>query len=238
MNPDLIICWPQHLDYPLWRQFIRENRADFDKVIIIFTQMNTTTGDYREFVRQSTLEDDIIIKNNDPVSAEQDWRDVATNKALWYSNNEWVFFTEQDFFINKPADFWHMVKDLTDKNFEAIAYLQGDRAHPCCFFIKRHILETKTKKNFSVIPDVSDHFSRITADLERKGIPIGYLKDTETRDIVLHMNALSQNMFMMQQGKPPEFDAENFLAYLRQCLEARVPLDTGFVEQVEEYLKK
>ena len=50
MKPDLIESWPQHLDYPLHRKFIKENRDRFAKVIIVFTAMNAQ-GDYREFVK-------------------------------------------------------------------------------------------------------------------------------------------------------------------------------------------
>lgn len=163
MKVDLIEVWPQHLDYPLHRQFIRDNRQRFAKVIIAFTDMQVNLPDQRKFIKEVMAEDDITFIDSDLVKADQDWRNMAVNTALRYSDAEWVFFTEQDFYSKEG--FWEEVYDKASKfPLSAIGAVIGGRLHPCCIFIPRVTLET-TSKNFGIVKDKLDHFGIIQQQL-------------------------------------------------------------------------
>ena len=226
---DLIICHPIHLTYPLWMKFIHENRERFNKVIVIFTFMNAGSGDYRKFVTDTFSKDNIICVDNDEVEAKDDWRNIAINKALKYSNSEWVYFTEQDF--TPKGNFWHEIEDLM-KRVAVFGYYQDARLHPCCIFIKKELLNN-TSKNFGVIRDVSDHFSRFQQELEKKDIMIGVIPSY----LGEHMNALSQNMYMLQNGEEPNYQPERFKEYCKQCLLLE-NLHPDFRKLFSEYLKE
>lgn len=207
-KPDIVIAHPSHLQYPLWQKFIHENRDRFGKVIIVFTKMNADTGDYRKFVQDAMSIDTVTCLDNDEVRADQDWRDVAVNRALKYSNSEWVLFTEQDFF--PLEEFWEEVERQSKENDIFGAVIQ-DRLHPCCIFAKREVIE-KTSKNFGVVKDKLDHFGVFQQEVGSfSAIPERYW---------YHMNGLSQNLYMLQKGDEPNFGINEFKEYCERCLES------------------
>lgn len=225
-NIDCVISWPQHLDYPLWRKFIHENRSKFNKVIVIFTQMNTK-GDYREFVKETMAKDDITFDNNNPVSASEDWRDVAVNKGLAYSTSKWVLFTEQDFLPSEG--FWEEVSSLKKVlGIVAFGAWVERRLHPCCIFAKRSEIE-KTSKYFGVIKDKLDHFGKFQQDLIDLGPVLVIPESTYS-----HMNGLSQNLHMLQTGEEPNYRPNEFKEYCKRCLE--LSLHPDFEKLFKEYL--
>ena len=226
---DLIISHPIHLIFPLWMQFIHDNRERFNKVIVIFTFMNAGSGDYRKYVSDALSKDNVACIDNDEVLAKDDWRNIAINKALKYSNSEWVWFTEEDF--TPMGNFWAEIEDFM-KRVDVFGYYQDARLHPCCIFIKRKILE-HTSKNFGVIEDEADHFSRIQRNLESKDIIIGVIPSY----LGEHMNGLSQNMYMLQLGQEPNYQPERFKEYCRQCL-LLDNLHPDFSKLFSEYLNK
>ena len=185
---DLILSWPRHLDYPEWRTWLKENRQKFNKVIIIFTNMSYNLPDMSNFAKTQMESLNVICEDNDPVAGNQDWRNVAVNKALKYSDAEWIWFTEQDF--HPKEGFWEFV-DKTIKMDEehnmnwTFGAVVGERLHPCCIFMPRKVLD-KTSKDFSVIPDVSDHFSRIQNELS--------IFETIPPELYIHESALSERL--------------------------------------------
>lgn len=238
MKPDLITPWPMHLDFPLWRQQLRRIRGHFDKVVIIFTHMNAK-GDYRSFVRDALKDDQCIIKDNNEVSGDQDWRNVATNKGLEYCNSEWVFFTEEDFFIKAGGNFWKLVKSMQDAGSKVIGYFQGDmRIHPCCLFVERATIDTQTQRDFGVSPDTSDHFYVFTEELKKSGVSIGYITEPMRGDSFYHLNGLSQNLFLLQTGEVPNYNPPQFRKHLEECLKVDVPLHPDFVSMAEGYIAR
>lgn len=199
---DLIECWPEHLDYPLHRKFLKEHRMKFDKVIIVFTKMNADTGDYREWVKQEMADDGITFLDNDPVAGDQDWRNVAVNKGLKESTANWVLFLEQDFIPREG--FWLEVSRNIQMHYDAFGVNADGRLHPCCIFAKRSLIE-KTSKNFGVVKDKSDHFGVFQSEISN------YTHiDPET---YYHMNGLSQNLYLLQKGQVPNFRPEEFKQY-------------------------
>ncbi len=230
MKPDLIVAHPLHLDYPLFRHQIRKYRNRFEKVIIVFTQMNAG-HDYSGFVKDSMNEDHVTFINSFRVDGNEDWRDVAVKKALNFSESSWIFFTEQDFFMKK--DFWKEVDEAFSYNSDVIYANQDGRMHPCCIFIKRGVLE-KTSKNFGVVRDISDHFGLLQKEIREAEPP--FMVFTIQPKAYKHLNALSQNMYMLQTGQKPNYQEGEFKKYLSKCLKLSIPLHPDFVELASHYL--
>lgn len=232
MNTDVIVSWPNNCDYPLWRQFIRENRKRFESVFVVFTQTYQQPN-YEEFVRQSMAEDNVTFLNAPlPQTPTADWRNLAVNAALQLSTAEWVWFTEQDFYIEQEV-----LDNLSDlMNFKApnvYAVYDAGRMHPCCIFARREVIE-KTSKNFGIVPDESDHFSIFQRELEGLSIGIGEIP----RQSYFHFNGLSSNCTLLQNGQEPNYQPETFTKYLEDCLRATVPIDPRFAQIVATHLQK
>lgn len=222
MISDIIVTWPKNCDYPLWRQFIRDNRTRFNEIIIGLHNSNTGV-DYSEFVKGAMHQDYVHIFNApEPRAGIDDWRDLSVNAGLMHSYNaDWVFFTEQDFY---PRDgFWDEVQKHEDAGCEVIAAYQSDRMHPCCIFVKRTALN-KTRKMFGIVPDKSDHFSLFQKDLEDAGVKIGKLNP----DTYYHYNGLSQNWYLASIGQVPNYHLPEFIDYLQKCLNLTVPITPEF----------
>lgn len=232
---DLIVSWPRHTDYPLWRQQIHDNRDLFAKVIVVFTDMNVQK-DYREWIKMVMKDDDISFVDSDPVASPDDWRNIAVNTGLKYSDSEWVFFTEQDFFWREG--FWDAVK-VYMADADVVSVDVDGRMHPCCIFIKRKLLNEHTRKDFGVVPNMSDHFSKIQEDLQdqpKEWMPAG---------LYTHMSGLSQNMFLLTCrkffGKDPRevmTYPKEFKKYCEDCLKVVVPMHRDFEEMFNEYIRR
>lgn len=225
---DIIVCWPDNVDFPLWRQFIQVHRHYFQKVIVVWVKSNQSPS-YKEFVEMAMGEDDITFLEC-PDVRDRDWRDVAVNFALEHSNSDWVWFTEQDIFV-LHTNFWATVL-LARKDHDAILYKDDDRIHPCMAFVKRNAIE-QTKKNFGVVPDKSDHFSVFFNQLRLlPQLKITYIDNLN----FYHMAGLSQNMSMLERGESIHHKPDEFKQYLQLCINSREdhnPLDEHFIELVK-----
>lgn len=224
MKPDIIVTWAKNCDFPIWRQFIRDNRTRFNEIIIGIHNSNTGT-DYTDFIRDAMHSDYVHMFNApEPRAGIDDWRDLSVNAGLLHSyNSEWVWFTEQDFYPGNG--FWENVESLQNDGCEVMAVYQADRMHPCCIFVKRSALN-KTRKMFGIVPDKSDHFSLFQKDLENAGVKIGKI-DPET---YYHYNGLSQNWYLASLGQEPNYHLPEFVDYLKKCLKVNVPIIPAFAE--------
>lgn len=231
-KPDVIVAWPRNCDYPLWREFIRTNRDRFNLVIIVFTETHYGE-DYRQFIRDAMLRDYVLFIDNPQVGKDEDWRDLAMHQALIQSYNaQWLWFTEQDFI---PLEgFWEDIERDYNYGDEVIAAYDDKRMHPCSIFIKRETLQTKTRKNFGIVKDVSDHFSLIQRDLEQNNAVIYKIP----RELYEHLNGLSHNLTLIYNGSEPVWQPQRFTKYLLDSIKVAVPLDPRYIKLVEEYLKK
>lgn len=231
IKADIIVSWPNNCDYPLWRQFIRENRSRFNLVIIVFTETNQTP-DYRQFVREAMHDDYILFIDNPPIESGKDWRDVAVKQALIHSfNAEWVWFTEQDFIVENDH-FWQTVEDY-QKEYKAFGTMDRARLHPCNLFVKRDLLNW-LNKDFGANPPYYDHFGYIQQQLEANKTTIGIMPDNE----FLHLNGLSHNWRLMSDGGKPNYYPEVFNKWLLDCLKVSVPLSEEWVAVAKAYLAR
>lgn len=229
---DLICSWPVHLYYPWFINYLRRERNRFAKVICVFTEMNTPRN-YRNFIEESMKGSNIIFTLNDKVQAKDDWRNLAVNKGLQYSDSPWVLFTEQDFIIDNPELFWETTwKHIITRNLDAFVYLEGNRPHPAFWLVKREFID-KTSKNFSVKPNISDHFSIFDEELRKTIAHVGYFYP---REDFHHLNGLSQNMYLLQSGQEPNYRIDDFKQYLKDCLALDIPQEPETVELIKNYL--
>lgn len=228
---DTIVAWPKNCDYPLWRDFVRKERKRMNEVIVSFTETNTGE-DYRDFVRQAMFPDYVhFVEATQPGDGE-DWRNLAIHDALLHSYNApWLWFTEQDFY--PQCGFWQKVEELEAQGNDVIAVYQQKRMHPCCIFIKREALE-KTRKNFGIVPDISDHFSIIQKDLENAGVKIAKIPE----DTYFHYNGLSHNWRLLSEGLLPNYEMDKFMEYLDKCLKVKVELSEVWAEKAVAGLEK
>jgi hypothetical protein len=226
MKPDIIVSWPKNCDYPLWRKFISKERDRFNEVIIIITETGDDL-DFTGFVADQLDWCRVYVSRK--LYPNEDWRNVAVNKGLELSKNDWVWFTEQDFLPEEG--FWDEVRKQKDK-CGVISYYQQDRMHPCCIFAKRKIIE-KTRKDFGIVPDVLDHFGLFQEDIDTlyyaDKIELGYITKCK------HMEGLSHNFNLISRGIMPTFKPKEFREYLLECLGSGV-LDKRFVDIVRRYL--
>ena len=222
---DVIVTWPRNADYPLWRKFIRDNRGGFNDVFVVFMQPNQGYN-YMPFVVEAMTPDNIrgIISPN--IQSGQDWRDVAVNAALEHSTAEWVWFTEQDFYLKEG--FWQDVAKGIEDGMEVIGIMDGDRLHPCSLMVKREVLE-KTGKNFGIEPGRSDHFGIIQRQLSELGARTGIV----TEDRYKHFAGMSHNWRMVSDANQPNYKPAEFLGYLRDCLHSGIELEPNWQKLAE-----
>ena len=236
--PDLLVSWPRHVDYPLFRKMIRENRGRFGAVVVVFTETSRKI-DVRNFVRSSMMRDGIAFIENDPSDGVTDWRDLAVKKGLGYGDSPWVFFTEQD--LTPLEGFWKQAENFVEAGYEIFGAFVDKRLHPCCIFAKRSLIN-KTDKYFGVVPDRLDHFGKFQEDVESTGAQIGEMPEPTYK----HMNGLTQNMSILQNGEEPNYYPEEFKQYLQECLDLCKEGDfentcaprLDFFKLAREYLKK
>jgi len=228
IKPDIIVSWPMHLDYPLWREFIHNNRDRFNKVMVVFTQMNAGK-DYRTWLQPEFAEDNIISITNDQVSADQDWRDVAVNKGIGLTESKWIWFTEPDFFPQRG--FWSVIYSFL-WSYRAAGVKQDKRLHPCSLFLRRDLLD-ELDKNFGVVTDKLDHFGLIQQQLEDGNEKVALIDP----DYWQHMNGLSQNMYLLQIGKKPNYEPEKFKDYCQKCLQINLPIQPEIKKLMEIYVQ-
>ncbi len=213
-NPDLLITWIKHCDYPIFRSFLRKRRGFFGKIIIYWSEH------FRDMYYDKFIQDDLkdlgniqFIPNIEYKYGIEDWRNIATNRMLQETNSEWICSVEQDFFAK---DWDKLLNSITDasKNFDLLgykgyqgqaehqaSYLTGNYVHPAFWFMKRELLE-KTTKNFSADTEKGcDHFGLITREIEKMKIPIWYTQDNGfPEEDAFHQGGI--NMNYLEFGKP------------------------------------
>lgn len=232
IKPDVIVSWPRNTEYPLWRYFISENRSRFNKVIIVFTE--TFQGDdYRSFVRSVMPQGSFDTIDSPLPQGREDWRNIAIQEALKLSKNDWLWFTEEDFFVKNEV-FWDDVsREILNNNVRVIGVRQGTRLHPCSLFITRDILD-QTHKDFGIVPNRLDHFGLIEEDINKLGIPIATIDPCLWK----HYNGLSHNFRMVSDLKEPVYEAVEFYDYLQRCLQVPREIDVRFKLIAERALSK
>lgn len=205
ITPDIIVTWPLHLDFPLFRYNMVKYREYFRSLTIVLSNHHMDR-DYSNFIRvQLPFANFIDYKGND-----KDWRNGTVNAGLDVMPKDGnVLFLEQDFFwTDKFLD--NVLKDWSD----FIYFNEGNRVHPAFAIIKRELVD-KTSRDFSAYPEThGDHFGKFFSELI-----IGVnIKELGVKKNVhyWHMNGLSQE-YMNVKNDQPFYNRDDFTYYNHEC---------------------
>jgi hypothetical protein len=228
---DIIVTWPDNCDYPLWRRFIAMNRKEFKDVIIVL--MKTNNGfDYSDFIKEQ-MKDCTVVKSP-KIEYMQDWRNVAVNYALQLSKAQRVWFTEQDFIIHEG--FWNEVNKQILEGCQVISVYDQYRMHPCCIFAEKRII-MQTRKDFSIVPDTSDHFALFQEDIDEMFYNDQIIIGTVDCHFE-HLNGLSSNFVQIANGGLPNYQPKRFKEYIQDSLKSGMVMHQEYIKVCEEYLAK
>src|SRR3990167_9791666 len=179
LSIDLLIQCCIYLDYPIFRLHLQRYRDRFQKIILYPSDHNRELS-FKPFLYEQIKETWIKDHTIDWTTPSIDWRQAETEPMLPYSDAEWIYFTEPDWFIKDHTKFYDTVEKAM-ATADAIGWWNPTNypyLHPACFFIKREVLE-KTQKDFRAHPEINgcDHFAMLTRDLEKLGAKIVTLQD-------------------------------------------------------------
>lgn len=224
MTPDVILCWPNDCDYPLWRQWLAKERQRFAKVIVVFTPGHGASIQEWLIPRLGALG----VTWMGVTYTAGDWRNDAVRLALRFSDAEWVWFTEQDFIITDPDRFWAIVQ--SSESFQGAGFRDTNgRWHPACLFVKRSLID-KTRRYFG--PEPVDHFWAFSQEL----------RDIwEINPMIFdHIQGLTEAQHLIASGRPLTFKPDRIHQYLRDCLLAGIgdlDLEPQWRERMEKELR-
>lgn len=179
---DLLFCNPKDFIYPWSNWRLNRDRDLFGKVIIMMTG-GSWDKDYSDYL-EKTIRDVTIIREFDDDGS--DWRNAAINRGIKAMRGDKMLFLEQDFLYEDGF----MEALFKVEGYHTIGFRDGNRFHPACLLVDKETI-FKTQRDFSVSPDVGDHFYKFTCELEN----IGNWTSLETLDLPkhFHLSGLTQN---------------------------------------------
>jgi len=231
MNCTLITCWIKHCDYPLYRRFLKNYRQFFNKIVILFSEHNRWPY-FDHFIHGSLADLDITFLDSKELDwGKEDWRNVATNEMLKYSDTEWVVSIEQDWFSKDWNKLLNAVEEASKDN-EYIGWWQESNKyiHPSFWFIKRALLD-KTRKDFAA-HGKHDHFGWIAEDVKSLGGKTKTTQEMGFKDFedCFHLGGVNQNYL---EGLKPDYvfhRPEIFSSYNYWSVKADVKQDPRHLE--------
>lgn len=230
MKPDVILTWPVHADYPLWRAQLHKMRSRLGEVLVVLSEHHVGE-DLTEFLTEVLARDDVTILTA-PARRNEDWRDTAVNAALDRSSAEWVWFTEQDFFIKDTTVFWNELERRAPLTPVLGVQDTEERVlHPCCLLTRRGLVEM-TSRYFG--SDPVDHFYTFTEELLMNTPAWGKISPLRWT----HLAGLTQNHNLLDARRPDSeiYHPAELRAYLIACLESSEKLHPSWQAQAEEFV--
>jgi len=226
MKPDLIVIWPWHVDFPLFRWMLPKISSSFERMIIVFSK-GLPSYDFRKFIIDNLRGFNFLISTRP--EKEKDWRNDALLYGLEDSVSDSVLFIEQDFLVKEPKYFFEKVIKFSDQ-FHFIGYKEGDRIHPAFCLIKKFLIDN-TSKNFSVIPSKYDHFGLFFNEVleQARFTDITRLELENGKDFY-HMAGLTQNYHCYNQAQP-FYKPDEFLTYNHYVQQVDVPKNEYFMAE-------
>ena len=172
---DVLSQYCLHCDYPIWREHLKKYRDKFNKVILYPNEYYRDL-DFKAFAKENIKETWVENHVIDWTTPGIDWRQAEVEPMLELSDSEWVYFSEQDWFVKDWDKFYEAIFKAMEEGADAIGWMNPTHfpyLHPACFFVKRELLD-KTKLDFRCHSEINggDHFAMITRDLEKLGAKI------------------------------------------------------------------
>lgn len=208
---DIIICHVRDILYPQWMDRINRDRDLFGKIIVMMTQQSDPRN-YSDYLKSHLKDAQVITHYRQD---HPDWRDSAINEALFETRGDQVLFLEQDFLV-EDGFFKELLK--VSEPYNTIGFRDGNRFHPACLLVKQSAI-SRTRRDFSVDPDIGDHFYKFTQDLEK----IGNWASLKNFDLPKweHLSGLTQNYRLTSNFHHPQ----RFYDYLMESLEFEMSQD-------------
>lgn len=231
ITSDILVTWPIHLDFPLFRYNMVKYKDYFRSLTIVLSNHHMER-DYSNFIRKELPFAQFVEGQGD----DPDWRNGAVNRGLDVMPKDgYVLFMEQDFFW-KDEKFLETVFSISETYdvppIDGVFFSEGRRHHPAFSLIKRELVD-KTSRDFSAYPDTDnkDHFGRFFDEILLK-IPskegsksfwgLDSLKLVNKVDYY-HLNGLSQNYHNFKLNQPFH-NPDVFLEYNYLC--QQLPIET------------
>ncbi len=214
----ILVCWPKDVYYPWFVQRINKDRDLFQRVVVVMTQ----GSDDRDYTGHIVRDIDRVSVIDRFVDDGKDWRNAALNRGLMAVGGD-VLFLEQDFLFGDG--FLQRIVE-TGPQYRAMGFMDGNRLHPACLYVRRPTLDLTTK-DFSVDPDVGDHFSKFTKELFALGNVVDLPNLPQT-----HLAGLTQNYRLTENWYQPE----SFYEYNLRCLD--LPQPTTWKEVCNQKIKE
>lgn len=222
MKSDVIVVHPRDMFYPLWIAQLNRDRHLFGKIIIMMSQ-SASDRDYTNEIKLF-LKGDVIVKSYHDDG--KDWRNAAVNEALIHAQSDSILFLEQDFLA--VTGFFETLIEY-GKEYGMVGFREGEgRFHPACLLVQSSLI-AETRKDFSVEPDISDHFAKFTKDME--GITTALDIQKVTMPLWHHLAGLTQNHRLTENF----YNSEQFLTYLKRSLAFPQPPEWAVFTQVKIY---
>ena len=224
MRPDVVVAWPRHVEFPLWRAWLASNRLYLGRVMVAFIEQHLPE-DWREYARREFDRIGGVTTLDAPRLDGQDWRDTAVNECLDKCESDWIWFTEPDFLIWDDPAFRKVVSALALLH-GAIGFRErgDDRWHPACMIVKRNVVD-QTSRYFGADP--VDHFWAFGKEVAEI-TPFGDLTDFLAQSLLAcpvdftHIGGLSRNEQLVDNGSYEEVRyPKEHARYLKMCLEER-----------------
>lgn len=167
-----------------------------------------------------------------PHAGDEDWRNVAVNEGLGISSSEWVWFIEQDFFIED----YYVIDDLftATNTYDCIGFWEAERLHPACLLVKRDLI-MKTRRDFGAYE--KDHFGRFSEDIVAQ-LGENYIGTFEKLSLVnefnyYHMQGLTHNYNLIRQNDLGKvYKRDEFLTYNQLSTTLDVVVSDDYLEEV------
>lgn len=230
----LLVTWPNHCDFPLFRHNLIRFRHLFVDIFICFSDGNIKEN-YQSFVTHK-LPFCTFVK---PAGKKTDWRDDAVNTMLTLDTKaDYYLFTEPDFLIKSIKDF----EMILNQPEEFIYYDEGGRIHPAFALVKKGLVE-RTSHDFAAHPPEGDHFIHFFKEI----ISMNPGKEIRSygwkeRENFYHMAGLTQNYYCFDHGQPlykqDEFVAYNYLSLLMSHQDMRWYKKQMEIEEEYSYPKE
>lgn len=219
IKPDLILVWPTGYDYPYYRKYLELNRHRFNDIIIAF---NPNPGKYNyEWFIKNELEHIYVKCIHAPHQGQEDWRNIAVNRAYELSQNaEYILFTEQDFYITNE-DEWEHIQALMREKTPYIGFKQGDRLHPAFALFNRTYLQG-LNLDFSANPPQYDHMGALQKQINTSEVA---LLSPGTYE---HVTGMTDNMARYENKQQLHGNPDLFVKYMRLGLSTGIKLHANY----------
>ena len=230
MKPDVVLTWPRHADYPIFRAWLERERGHLGYVSVAFTEHHVGR-DYRPYLRHELL---LRVPGVHLVDAPRedgrDWRDTAVNLALDRVHGDWVLFMEQDFIVTDDRAFREAIVRTTCSGSHVVGagYVDrgdGDRLHPSCLLVRRDVVE-QTSRYFG--PEPVDHFHAFGREVQEHGLVDDLLSRLDQAPEFghtghfAHVGGLTQNHNLSDAGHMEQVRRPcEHARYLDACLRER-----------------